>query len=141
MIQEREIELQKEHRRQEDNDKLRRDFARQANAFHQWLTETRAAMMETSGTLEEQLELLKKKVSFQRFYITSYCNFLIPSTCRLFRRWLILNVHLSPSFMLTFIRLSLFSFSLECKWMILGECSHLFSLDSYCFYLNRLCLL
>ncbi|VDO72890.1 unnamed protein product [Onchocerca flexuosa] len=55
------MELQKEHRRQEDNDKLRRDFARQANAFHQWLTETRAAMMETSGTLEEQLELLKKK--------------------------------------------------------------------------------
>uniref|UniRef100_A0A914R6H7 Uncharacterized protein n=1 Tax=Parascaris equorum TaxID=6256 RepID=A0A914R6H7_PAREQ len=58
---ERELELQKEHRRQEDNDKLRRDFARQANAFHQWLTETRAAMMETSGTLEEQLELLKRK--------------------------------------------------------------------------------
>lgn len=56
------MELQKEHRRQEENDKLRRDFARQANAFHQWLTETRAAMMETSGTLEEQLELLKKKV-------------------------------------------------------------------------------
>lgn len=57
------MELQKEHRRQEDNDKLRRDFARQANAFHHWLTETRAAMMETSGTLEEQLELLKKKAS------------------------------------------------------------------------------
>ncbi|EJW75266.1 hypothetical protein WUBG_13823 [Wuchereria bancrofti] len=51
------------HRRQEDNDKLRRDFARQANAFHHWLTETRAAMMETSGTLEEQLELLKKKAN------------------------------------------------------------------------------
>ncbi|KHN88357.1 Spectrin alpha chain [Toxocara canis] len=61
IIKEREMELQKEHRRQEDNDKLRRDFARQANAFHQWLTETRAAMMETSGTLEEQLELLKRK--------------------------------------------------------------------------------
>lgn len=61
IIKERELELQKEHRRQEDNDKLRRDFARQANAFHQWLTETRAAMMETSGTLEEQLELLKRK--------------------------------------------------------------------------------
>ncbi|MCP9263394.1 Spectrin alpha chain [Dirofilaria immitis] len=61
IIKEREMELQKEHRRQEDNDKLRRDFARQANAFHQWLTETRASMMETSGTLEEQLELLKKK--------------------------------------------------------------------------------
>ncbi|VDN60745.1 unnamed protein product [Dracunculus medinensis] len=63
IIKERELELQKEHRRQEDNDKLRRDFARQANAFHHWLTETRAAMMETSGTLEEQLELLKRKVA------------------------------------------------------------------------------
>lgn len=28
IIKEREIELQKEHRRQEDNDKLRREFAR-----------------------------------------------------------------------------------------------------------------
>lgn len=61
IIKEREAELQKEQRRQEDNDKLRRDFATQANAFHQWLTETRASMMETSGTLEEQLELLKRK--------------------------------------------------------------------------------
>uniref|UniRef100_A0A0N5ANF9 Spectrin alpha chain n=1 Tax=Syphacia muris TaxID=451379 RepID=A0A0N5ANF9_9BILA len=61
IIKEREAELQKEHRRQEENDKMRRDFATQANAFHQWLTETRASMMETSGTLEEQLELLKKK--------------------------------------------------------------------------------
>lgn len=61
IIRERDIELQKEHRRQEDNDKLRRDFARQANAFHHWLTETRSSMMETSGTLEDQLDLLKKK--------------------------------------------------------------------------------
>uniref|UniRef100_A0A0M3JDC6 Uncharacterized calcium-binding protein (inferred by orthology to a C. elegans protein) n=1 Tax=Anisakis simplex TaxID=6269 RepID=A0A0M3JDC6_ANISI len=66
IIKERELELQKEHRRQEDNDKLRRDFARQANAFHQWLTETRTAMMETSGTLEEQLELLKRKIKMLR---------------------------------------------------------------------------
>lgn len=29
IIKEREVELQKEHRRQEDNDKLRREFARQ----------------------------------------------------------------------------------------------------------------
>ncbi|VDM22258.1 unnamed protein product, partial [Wuchereria bancrofti] len=72
IIKEREMELQKEHRRQEDNDKLRRDFARQANAFHHWLTETRAAMMETSGTLEEQLELLKKKASI--FYLFTYFN-------------------------------------------------------------------
>merc|ERR1719493_483804 len=36
-------------------DKLRKEFARHANAFYQWLTETRAQMMEGSGTLEEQL--------------------------------------------------------------------------------------
>merc|ERR1711915_1088842 len=41
--------------RQEENDKLRKEFARHANAFYSWLTETRAQMMEGSGTLEEQL--------------------------------------------------------------------------------------
>lgn len=39
--QERELELQKEQRRQEENDKLRQEFAQHANAFHQWLQETR----------------------------------------------------------------------------------------------------
>merc|ERR1712150_462797 len=41
--------------RQEENDKLRKEFARLANSFYSWLTETRALMMEGSGTLEEQL--------------------------------------------------------------------------------------
>merc|ERR1712060_690278 len=41
--------------RQEENDKLRKEFARLANSFYSWLTETRAQMMEGSGTLEEQL--------------------------------------------------------------------------------------
>merc|ERR1711902_151197 len=36
------------------NDKLRKEFARHANAFYSWLTETRGMMMEGSGTLEEQ---------------------------------------------------------------------------------------
>lgn len=40
-IQERDVELAKEAQRQEDNDKLRKEFAKHANAFHQWLTETR----------------------------------------------------------------------------------------------------
>jgi spectrin alpha len=61
IIKEREGELIKEHRRQEDNDKLRREFARQANAFHQWLTDTRTEMMEASGSLEQQLDMLKRK--------------------------------------------------------------------------------
>ncbi|CAB1318921.1 unnamed protein product [Coregonus sp. 'balchen'] len=42
--QERELELQKEQRRQEENDKLRQEFAQHANAFHQWLQETRSCM-------------------------------------------------------------------------------------------------
>merc|ERR1712038_1896010 len=48
-------ELAQEAVRQEENDKLRKEFARHANSFYQWLTETRAMMMEGSGTLEEQL--------------------------------------------------------------------------------------
>ncbi|KAH0505287.1 Spectrin alpha chain, non-erythrocytic 1 [Microtus ochrogaster] len=40
IIKERELELQKEQRRQEENDKLRQEFAQHANAFHQWIQET-----------------------------------------------------------------------------------------------------
>merc|ERR1719493_691177 len=35
-------------------EELRKEFARHANAFYGWLTETRGMMMEGSGTLEEQ---------------------------------------------------------------------------------------
>lgn len=41
IIAERDVELSKEALRQEENDKLRKEFAKHANAFHQWLTETR----------------------------------------------------------------------------------------------------
>ena len=41
IISERDNELLKEAQRQEDNDRLRKEFARHANAFYQWLTETR----------------------------------------------------------------------------------------------------
>ncbi|TSL04208.1 Spectrin alpha chain, non-erythrocytic 1 [Bagarius yarrelli] len=61
IIKERELELQKEQRRQEENDKLRQEFAQHANAFHQWLQETRSCMVEESGTLESQLEATKLK--------------------------------------------------------------------------------
>jgi spectrin alpha len=40
IIKERDVELSKEAQRQEENDKLRKDFAKHANAFHHWLTET-----------------------------------------------------------------------------------------------------
>lgn len=41
IIKERDAELFKEHQRQEGNDRLRREYASLANAFHQWLTDTR----------------------------------------------------------------------------------------------------
>lgn len=41
IIEERDAELAKEVHRQEENDKLRKEFAKHANLFHQWLTETR----------------------------------------------------------------------------------------------------
>ncbi|PAV55545.1 hypothetical protein WR25_20353 [Diploscapter pachys] len=61
IIREREQELAKEMGRQEDNDRLRREFAKLANSFHNWLTATRQEMMETGGSLEEQLDVLKRK--------------------------------------------------------------------------------
>lgn len=44
IIAERDVELNKEAQRQEENDKLRKEFAKHANAFHQWLTETRLVL-------------------------------------------------------------------------------------------------
>ncbi|KAJ8384905.1 hypothetical protein AAFF_G00197130 [Aldrovandia affinis] len=67
IIKERELELQKEQRRQEENDKLRQEFAQHANTFHHWLQETRtylldgSCMVEESGGLESQLEATKRK--------------------------------------------------------------------------------
>merc|ERR1711874_298653 len=39
------------------------EFARHANAFYSWLTETRGMMMEGSGTLEQQLEATRQKAA------------------------------------------------------------------------------
>jgi len=61
IIKERDVDLAKEYSRQEDNDSLRKEFAKIANAFYGWLTETRSSMMEGSGTLEQQLEATKRK--------------------------------------------------------------------------------
>jgi spectrin alpha len=63
IIKERDVDLAKELTRQEENDKLRKEFAKIANAFHSWLTETRSSMMEGSGTLEQQLEATKRKAA------------------------------------------------------------------------------
>lgn len=40
-VQERDDELAAEQKRQEENDIYRKQFATAANAFHNWLTETR----------------------------------------------------------------------------------------------------
>jgi spectrin alpha len=61
IIKERDAELAKEALRQEENDRLRKEFAKHANAFHAWLTETRSQMMEGTGTLEEQLAAIGLK--------------------------------------------------------------------------------
>ncbi|XP_076436788.1 spectrin alpha chain-like isoform X4 [Babylonia areolata] len=63
IIKERDIDLEREERRQEDNDQLRKQFAQAANTFHTWLTDTRSSMMEGSGSLEEQLEATKRKAT------------------------------------------------------------------------------
>ncbi|XP_050663567.1 spectrin alpha chain isoform X2 [Leptidea sinapis] len=61
IIAERDVELTKEAQRQEENDKLRKEFAKHANTFHQWLTETRTSMMEGTGSLEQQLATLRTR--------------------------------------------------------------------------------
>ena len=68
IIAQRDTELAQEALRQEENDKLRKEFARLANSFYSWLTETRALMMEGSGTLEEQLAAVGIKVSQRIFH-------------------------------------------------------------------------
>ncbi|KAH3802063.1 hypothetical protein DPMN_155731 [Dreissena polymorpha] len=44
LLQERDVDLQNEKQRQEENDQLRKQFAQAANAFHGWLTDTRYAL-------------------------------------------------------------------------------------------------
>lgn len=58
IFQERELELQKEQRRQEENDKLRQEFAQHANAFHQWLQETRYSLVILDGTNTDMMHAL-----------------------------------------------------------------------------------
>lgn len=57
LSQERELELQKEQRRQEENDKLRQEFAQHANAFHQWIQETRCPPCRASPSMCCSLQL------------------------------------------------------------------------------------
>uniref|UniRef100_A0A8C9MT93 Spectrin alpha chain, non-erythrocytic 1 n=1 Tax=Serinus canaria TaxID=9135 RepID=A0A8C9MT93_SERCA len=61
IIKERELELQKEQRRQEENDKLRQEFAQHANAFHQWIQETRYSLSFQDQPLENPLGSICRK--------------------------------------------------------------------------------
>jgi len=66
IIEQRDIELAKEYKRQEENDRLRRDYAESANTFHQWINQTRmwlldGTVMTEKASLEEQLEATKRK--------------------------------------------------------------------------------
>ena len=58
IIKQRDAELAQEELRQEDNDKLRREFATHANNSYAWLTDTRQQMMEGSGIYFYLISLL-----------------------------------------------------------------------------------
>jgi spectrin alpha len=73
VIEDRSTDLQGELQRQEANEELRKLFAKHANEFSSWLTSTRLALVEGTGTLEEQLartkerydEVLRKKIALK----------------------------------------------------------------------------
>ncbi|XP_065647133.1 spectrin alpha chain, non-erythrocytic 1 isoform X2 [Hydra vulgaris] len=58
-VKDREVELEKEARRQDFNDELRQLYASKANLFHKFLEETKELMVDLSGSLEDQLKTLK----------------------------------------------------------------------------------
>ena len=68
IIGERDSELLKEAQRQEDNDRLRKEFARHANAFHQWLTETRYAFIHNLVISFRVSFFSKELISIHYFY-------------------------------------------------------------------------
>lgn len=67
IIYDRDVELQKERQRQEDNDKLRGRFAIAANEFHKWINDARmwlldgGSLIEVNASLESQLDATKRK--------------------------------------------------------------------------------
>eukprot|EP00042_Codosiga_hollandica_P029214 m.159345 g.159345 ORF g.159345 m.159345 type:complete len:2437 (+) comp53015_c0_seq1:84-7394(+) len=61
VIQDRDNDLVAEEERQKENDELRKSFAKHANEFSGWLTQTRNALVEGKGTLESQLEATQAK--------------------------------------------------------------------------------
>lgn len=67
IVKNRDIELNKEAKRQEENDWLRKQYAKKANSLHEWIKDTRmwllAGAQSENSTLEEQLEANIKKMN------------------------------------------------------------------------------
>lgn len=67
IVKSRDTELIKESKRQEDNDWLRKQYAKKANSLHEWIKETRmwllAGAQSENAYLEEQLESTIKKMN------------------------------------------------------------------------------
>eukprot|EP00049_Salpingoeca_infusionum_P019358 m.361515 g.361515 ORF g.361515 m.361515 type:complete len:2425 (-) comp19658_c0_seq1:287-7561(-) len=61
VIGDREADLKVELQRQEENEKLRLEFAAAAKSFSSWLSDTRRLLTESTDTLEAQLELTRRK--------------------------------------------------------------------------------
>lgn len=65
-ITDREADLEKERRKQLENDNLRKEYAQAAKTFYTWLTKTRVEMLDMgssgSATLEEQLRAAQIKL-------------------------------------------------------------------------------
>lgn len=60
-IRDRNEDLVAEAKRQEDNEGMRKQFAKHANEFNAWLTQTRNSLVDGTGTLEAQLDATKEK--------------------------------------------------------------------------------
>ncbi len=63
VIKDRDGDLVAEEERQNENDEMRKVFAKHANEFSGWLAQTRSALVEGKGTLESQLEATQAKYS------------------------------------------------------------------------------
>lgn len=60
-IKERDRDLVDEARRQDDNEALRKQFAKSANDFSAWLAQTRSMLVDGTGTLEVQMAATKDR--------------------------------------------------------------------------------
>lgn len=72
IIKERDDELVRERERQEDNDKLRKQFAQAANAFHQWLTDARSVWNSAAHCGIVFVQFMCKQLLNSAVHVSSY---------------------------------------------------------------------